>query len=85
MARIRCNACGIEIEVTQANKSKACGCDNHTLLRLDRNSLPIISAEDLSLVTSIDGFVKSKEKRVDTQPVTGYTKRIPRKLDFEIR
>ena len=85
MARIRCNACGTEIEVYQANKSKSCGCDNHTLLRLDRNSLPIITGNDLSLVTAIDGIGKSKEKKLDTIPVPGYTKRIPRKLDFEVR
>ena len=85
MARIRCNACGTEIEVYQANKSKACGCDNRTLLRLDRNSMPIITADDLSLITAIDGLAKPKEKRVDTQPVSGYTRRIPRKLDYEVK
>lgn len=85
MARIRCNACGTEIEVYQANKSKACGCDNGTLLRLDRNGLPIITANDLSLITAIDGVGKPKEKKLDTIVDTGYTKRIPRKLDFEIR
>jgi len=85
MARIRCNACGTEIEVTQANKSKSCGCDNHTLLRLDRNGMPIISGIDLSLITAIDGVGKPKEKKADISPVSGYTKRIPRKLDFEIR
>ena len=85
MAKIRCNACGTEIEVYQANKSKACGCDNHTLLRLDRNSLPIITGDDLSVITAIDGISKPKEKKLDTPPVTGYTKRVPRKLDFEVR
>jgi len=85
MARIRCNACGTEIEVYQANKSKACGCDNHTLLRLDRNGLPIITGNDLSVITAIDGISKPKEKRLDTPPTTGYTKRVPRKLDFEVR
>lgn len=85
MARIRCNACGTEIEVYQANKSKSCGCDNGTLLRLDRNGLPIITANDLSLVIAIDGVGKTKEKKLDTTPTSGYTKRIPRKLDFEIR
>jgi hypothetical protein len=85
MARIRCNACGTEIEVTQANKSKACGCDNHTLLRLDRNGLPIISGNDLSVITAIDGVGKSKEKKLDNSAVSSYTKRIPRKLEFEIR
>jgi hypothetical protein len=85
MAKIRCNACGTEIEVTQANKSKACGCDNQTMLRLDRNSMPIITALDLSLVVEINGISKPKVKKLDNQPVAGYTKRIPRKLDFEIR
>jgi hypothetical protein len=85
MARIRCNACGTEIEVHQANKSKACGCDNHTLLRLDRNNLPVITGNDLSLVTAIDGVGKPKEKKLDNSIPSGYTKRIPRKLDFEIR
>ena len=85
MARIRCNACGTEIEVYQANKSKSCGCDNRTLLRLDRNSLPIITANDLSLVTAIDGIGKPKEKKLDTLPDPSYTKRIPRKMEFEIR
>jgi hypothetical protein len=85
MARIRCNACGTEIEVYQANKSKACGCDNHTLLRLDRNNLPVITGNDLSLVTAIDGVGKPKEKKLDNSIPSGYTKRIPRKLDFEIR
>jgi len=85
MAKIRCNACGVELEVYQANKSKACGCDNHTLLRLDRNGLPIITGNDLSVITAIDGFNKPKEKKLDTVPVSGYTKRVPRKLDFEVR
>jgi len=85
MARIRCNACGTEIEVYQANKSKSCGCDNRTLLRLDRNSLPIITANDLSLVTAIDGIGKPKEKKVDNLLPSGYTKRIPRKMEFEIK
>jgi hypothetical protein len=85
MAKIRCNACGTEIEVTQANKSKACGCDNQTMLRLDRNSMPIITALDLSLVVEIAGISKPKVKKLDNPPVSGYTKRVPRKLDFEIR
>ena len=85
MARIRCNACGTEIEVYQANKSKACGCDNHTLLRLDRNGLPIISGADLSVITAIDGVGKQKEKKLDTPSATGYTRRIPRKMEFETR
>ena len=85
MARIRCNACGTEIEVTQANKSKACGCDNHTLLRLDRSSMPIISGNDLSVITAIDGVGKPKEKKLDNTLPSGYTKRIPRKMEFEIR
>jgi hypothetical protein len=85
MARIRCNACGVELEVFQANKSKACGCDNHTLLRLDRNGLPVITGNDLSVITAVDGISKPKEKKLDMVPVSGYTKRIPRKLDFEIR
>ena len=85
MARIRCSACGTEIEVIQANKSKSCGCDNHTLLRLDRNGLPVITGIDLSLVIAIDGVGKSKEKKLDTVPVAGYTRRVPRKLDYEVR
>ena len=85
MARIRCNACGAEIEVTQANKSKSCGCDNHTLLRLDRNGLPVISAEDLGMVVTIEGFSKPKAKKLDNPIPTEYTKRIPRKMEFEIR
>jgi hypothetical protein len=85
MARIRCNACGTELEVYQANKSKACGCDNHTMIRLDRNGLPIITGNNLSLVTGIDGVGKPKEKKLDIQSTPEYTKRIPRKLDFEIR
>ena len=85
MAKIRCNACGTELEVFQANKSKACSCDNHTMLRLDRNGLPIITGNDLSLVTGVEGVGKTKEKKVDNTPVTGYTKRIPRKMEFEIR
>jgi hypothetical protein len=85
MAKIRCNACGTEIEVFQANKSKACGCDNQTMLRMDRNAMPIITALDLSLVVEISGISKPKVKKLDTPPVAGYTKRIPRKLDFEIR
>jgi hypothetical protein len=85
MAKIRCNACGVELEVYQANKSKACGCDNHTLLRLDRNGLPVISSEDLSKVVTVDGFSKPKDKKLDTPPIPSYTKRVPRKLDFEVR
>ena len=85
MARIRCNACGTEIEVTQANKSKACGCDNQTLLRLDRSGMPIISGNDLSVITAVDGVGKSKDKKVDNSLPSGYTKRIPRKMEFEVR
>jgi hypothetical protein len=85
MAKIRCNACGTEIEVTQANKSKSCGCDNQTMLRLDRNGMPVITGLDLSLVLEINGISKPKVKKLDNQSVEGYTKRIPRKLDFEIR
>jgi len=47
--------------------------------------MPIISGIDLSLITAIDGVGKPKEKKADISPVSGYTKRIPRKLDFEIR
>ena len=85
MTRIRCNSCRTELEVTQPNKTKACGCDNQTLLRLDRNGMPVISGNDLSLITSIDGFSKPKEKRVDTKSDIEYNKRIPRKLDYEVR
>jgi len=85
MAKIRCNACGTDLEVTQSSKGKGCGCDNHTYLSIDRNGLPAIIAEDLTLVTSINGFTKHKERKIDTTPVSGYTKRVPRKLDFEIR
>jgi len=86
MTRIRCNSCSTELEVTQPNKSKACGCDNQTLLRLDRSGMPVISGNDLSLITSIDGFSKPKEKKVDKPDVSSYTpKRIPRKMEFETR
>lgn len=85
MAKIRCNACGTDLEVTQSGKGKGCGCDNHTYLSIDRNGLPAITAEDLTLVTSINGFTKHKERKLDTTPVSGYTKRVPRKLEFEIR
>ena len=83
MTRIRCNSCRTELEVTQPNKTKACGCDNQTLLRLDRNGMPVISGNDLSLITSIDGFSKPKEKKQNE--VVSQKKRIPRKLDFEIK
>lgn len=83
MTRIRCNSCNTELEVTQPNKTKACGCDNQTLLRLDRNGMPVISGNDLSLITSIEGFVKPK--KVDIKSDMEYNKRIPRKLDYEVR
>ena len=86
MAKIRCNSCNTELEVTQSNKSKACGCDNHTLLRLDRNGMPVISGNDLSVITSIDALTKSKEKKLDKKLDMDYTpKRIPRKMEFETR
>ena len=86
MTRIRCNSCRTELEVTQPNKSKACGCDNQTLLRLDRSGMPVISGNDLSLITSIDGFSKPKDKKVDKPDPSSYTpKRIPRKMEFETR
>ena len=85
MAKIRCNACGTELEVTQSGKGKGCGCHNHTYLSIDRNGMPTITAEDLTLVTTITGFTKHKERKLDIMPVAGYTKRVPRKLDFEIR
>ena len=85
MAKIRCNGCNTEIEVTQPNKSKSCGCDNHTLLRLDRNGMPVITALDLGLVVEINGISKLKVKKVDIRPGTEYNKRVPRKLDFEVR
>jgi hypothetical protein len=83
MARIRCNSCNTELEVTQPNKSKACGCDNQTLLRLDRDSMPVISGIDLSLIVSID--VLHREKKIDKQLESGYNKRIPRKLNYEVK
>lgn len=85
MAKIRCNACGVELEVTQTNKGKSCGCENHTYLKMDRNGLPGITADDLSLITTIEGFAKPKEKKVDRNPLQDYNKRVPRKLEFEIR
>ncbi len=85
MARVRCKSCGVELEVTQTNKGKSCGCDNHTYLRIDRNGLPVLSANDLSQVTSIEGFSKPKKKKIDTEPSIDYNKRVPRKLEFEIR
>jgi hypothetical protein len=54
-------------------------------LRLDRNGLPVISSEDLSKVVTIDGFSKPKSKKLDIDAVPPYTKRVPRKLDFEVR
>ena len=47
--------------------------------------MPIITGDDLTLVTAIDGLSKPKEKKLDTTPVSGYTKRVPRKLDYEVR
>tara|TARA_B100002019_G_scaffold259685_1_gene245250 strand:+ start:373 stop:516 length:144 start_codon:yes stop_codon:yes gene_type:complete len=47
--------------------------------------MPVISGNDLSLITSIDGFSKPKEKKVDTKSDIEYNKRIPRKLDYEVR
>jgi len=47
--------------------------------------VPIVSGNDLSLIIGIDGVGKQKEKRVDKPPMPEYNKRIPRKLDFEIR
>lgn len=85
MAKIRCSGCNTEIEVTQPNKSKSCGCDNHTLLRMDRHGMPVISALDLRLVVEINGISKLKVKKVDMHPVTEYNKRVPRKMDFEVR
>ena len=86
MSKIRCNSCNTELEVTQPNKSKACGCDNHTLIRLDRNGMPIISGNDLSLIVSIDAINKPKEKKLDKSSEVDYTpKRIPRKMEFEVR
>ena len=84
MARIRCNSCNTELEVIQSNKSKACGCDNQTLLRLDRNGMPVISGLDLSLIVSIDAM--PREKKLDKKDTSLYTpKRIPRKMEFETR
>ena len=48
--------------------------------------MPVISGNDLSRITSIDGFTKSKDKKVDKPDASSYTpKRIPRKMDFETR
>ena len=85
MAKIRCKSCGVELEVTQTNKGKSCGCDNHTYLRVDKNGLPGITADDLSLVTIIEGFSRPKDKKVASNPLTDYNKRVPRKMEFEIR
>jgi ssDNA-binding Zn-finger/Zn-ribbon topoisomerase 1 len=85
MAKVRCKACGTEIEVIQTNKGKSCGCDNHTYLKIDRNGLPGVTADDLNLVTSIEGFSKPKSKKVDKPVPSDYTKRVPRKLEFEVR
>jgi len=48
--------------------------------------MPIISGKDLSLITSIDGFSKPKDKKLDKKSEIDYTpKRIPRKMEFETR
>jgi hypothetical protein len=47
--------------------------------------MPIITALDLSLVVEINGISKPKVKKLDNPPVSGYTKRVPRKLDYEVK
>ena len=47
--------------------------------------MPVITALDLGLVVEINGISKLKVKKVDIRPGTEYNKRVPRKLDFEIR
>ena len=47
--------------------------------------MPIISGNDLSVITAVDGVGKPKDKKVDNSLPSGYTKRIPRKMEFEVR
>ena len=82
--RIRCKACGKELEAVKEYKGQSCHCSNETYIRMDKYGQPVIMARDLSQVEIIEGLIH-KKKEVDKTDTLPYTKRKPRKLDYEVR
>ena len=82
--RIRCKVCGKELEAVKEYKGQSCRCTNETYIRIDKYGQPVIMATDLSQVEVIDGII-SKKKELDKPESMPYTKRKPRKLDYEVR
>ena len=81
--RVRCRACGKEIE-GHLNKTISCGCPNMTTIRGDK-----ISAVDLSLVMMLNSKQPKTKKSVLSQEDILWQEqrrqRKVRKLDFEVR
>ena len=81
--RVRCRACGKEIE-GHLNKTVSCGCPNMTTIRGDK-----ISAVDLSLVMMLNSKQPKTKKSVLSQEDILWQEqrrqRKDRKLDFEVR
>ena len=81
--RVRCRACGKEIE-GHLNKTVSCGCPNMTTIRGDK-----ISGLDLSQVVMINSYQSQNKKGVlsqqDIQWQEQRRQRKVRKMDFEVR
>ena len=81
--RVRCRACGKEIE-RHLNKTVSCGCPNMTTIRGDK-----ISAVDLSLIMMLNSKQPKTKKSVLSQEDILWQEqrrqRKVRKLDFEVR
>jgi len=81
--RVRCRACGKEIE-GHLNKTVSCGCPNMTTIRGDK-----ISAVDLSQVVMVNSYTSEPNKNFLTADDIAWQearrKRKVRKLDFEVR
>jgi hypothetical protein len=82
--KIICKICNKELEVFKSHSIQSCHCSNETCVRIDRYGQPIITANDLTKVQMVDA-IKPSKKTIDKPNDMQYTRRVPRKLDFEIR
>lgn len=83
--KILCKNCNTEIEVTQPNKVKSCGCLNKACLRLDKDSNAVIMAEDMTKVVAVEWVNETKSVPLTNPQLQPKISRKPRKLEFEVR